>query len=333
MNNGIDMLFLYDEELASLKYGDGYNKKLHALQIALSLLGVFDDESNELIYGYYNSYFESKFEEFKRKNNIIQGKVIIDDNSWYDTVKKFTIEKEASVFLRSNGEFALSTMDAILKKKKLDEIGYNENLAQVINPQDRIIEKDFEYASGSSKAYMIPSYNEININANTTPYSYLTGGSLSYNIKADNSFDANVLDIIDSPIYANSTVSTPPSVSSVEGNSKNYRYISGLLTNRISDANLEKHYTWSDIDNKSDIGSFSGIFDKVANLPFFHPARIGALRNSLFDITVVYGADGNMARKIVGVVPISVATEVDASGEPVYDVYEFIAKDIIYNKY
>lgn len=31
------------------------------------------------------------------------------------------------------------------------------------------------------------------------------------------------------------------------------------------------------------------------------------------------------------VTPISVYQEMDASGEPIYDIYEFVAKDVVYN--
>jgi hypothetical protein len=61
------------------------------------------------------------------------------------------------------------------------------------------------------------------------------------------------------------------------------------------------------------------------------PSNIKQLRRSRFDVTIVYGAKGETARKILDVTPIAVTQEMNASGEPIYDVYEFVGRDVVYS--
>ncbi|MCC0781732.1 hypothetical protein IR152_01005 [Clostridioides sp. ES-S-0108-01] len=61
----------------------------------------------------------------------------------------------------------------------------------------------------------------------------------------------------------------------------------------------------------------------------FNPNNINTLRKSNFSISLIYGEKKEKYRKIIGVTPISVIQEIDTTGNPVYDIYEFIAKDVI----
>ncbi|MER0278671.1 hypothetical protein ABRY18_00645 [Clostridioides difficile] len=61
----------------------------------------------------------------------------------------------------------------------------------------------------------------------------------------------------------------------------------------------------------------------------FNPNNINTLKKSKFSISLIYGDKKEKYRKIIGVSPISVSQEIDTTGNPVYDIYEFIAKDVI----
>jgi hypothetical protein len=53
------------------------------------------------------------------------------------------------------------------------------------------------------------------------------------------------------------------------------------------------------------------------------------MRKTDFDITIRYGANEQLEKTIKRVKLRSVSQEIDASGNPVFDVFEFIAQDLI----
>ncbi|MGO0861979.1 peptidoglycan-binding domain-containing protein, partial [Clostridioides difficile] len=63
--------------------------------------------------------------------------------------------------------------------------------------------------------------------------------------------------------------------------------------------------------------------------PSFNPNNINTLRKNNFSISLIYGDKKEKYRKIIGVLPVSVSQEIDTTGNPIYDIYEFIAKDVI----
>lgn len=63
--------------------------------------------------------------------------------------------------------------------------------------------------------------------------------------------------------------------------------------------------------------------------PSFNPNNINTLRKNNFSISLIYGEKKEKYRKIIGVSPVSVSQEIDTTGNPIYDIYEFIAKDVI----
>lgn len=341
-----DIVYMYDSYLLNLKYGHGYDERIHAIQSALSIIGYHEEFQNGIEFGYYTPKFEEIIQSFKYKYSIgTSGN--LDIITWAVIVEKLIKEWKCTIYV-VDGKVVLSKLDEALEKERLDKI------IDMIFGSDSSNMPSYDVDYGNSG-----SSNSNNNGNNGSSNGGIAGGEawpgvdLDYSGNAWDSNNSNNSNInnnlgyningeytsINKIINANypytpEEVQGPhrPDTGTAHGSERNYKYISLMLTNTMTDDQLEKHYTWKSEPTPETIGLFGGAFDKVANLPFFHPARIGALRKSLFDITIVYGSDGAMARKIIGVTPISVATEVNASGDPVYDVYEFIAQDIVYNK-
>ena len=61
---------------------------------------------------------------------------------------------------------------------------------------------------------------------------------------------------------------------------------------------------------------------------FFHEDNLKTYRRNHQDIKIILG-NNTIVKTIKDVVMRSVSVEVDTSGNPIYEVYEFIAKDII----
>ena len=121
------------------------------------------------------------------------------------------------------------------------------------------------------------------------------------------------------------------------GSNRDYDYIYNLLANSIYEGNVDTTPVNVSYSN-SNVGKFKGKYGESNNDSFFTTSGYTdpyfssgtmTLRKSKFDIEIVYGAKGNKSRKILDVMPISVSQEVDASGEPIYDIYEFIARDVV----
>ena len=73
-------------------------------------------------------------------------------------------------------------------------------------------------------------------------------------------------------------------------------------------------------------------YDNISNSPhfnsFFHEDNLKTYRRNHQDIKIVLG-NNTVVKTIKDVIMRSVSVEVDTSGNPIYEVYEFIAKDVI----
>ncbi len=159
-------------------------------------------------------------------------------------------------------------------------------------------------------------FDDLVYNYVTRGGTYYNGVSYKYNLDGESQFDNDYRKI------------------NLGQTEKDYDFVSNLLANSIyGDAYGEGSYFLPIKESKSTIdglGYYGGSYEGSTNRPFFNPANIDTLRKSRFDITIVYGAKGEQARKIRRVTPISVTQEMNASGEPIFDVYEFIARDVSY---
>ncbi|MCC0672717.1 MULTISPECIES: peptidoglycan-binding domain-containing protein [unclassified Clostridioides] len=89
-----------------------------------------------------------------------------------------------------------------------------------------------------------------------------------------------------------------------------------LIDNLIDDYNYKENKLKYDLENSD-------------YQPSFNPNNINTLRKNNFSISLIYGDKKEKYRKIIGVSPVSVSQEIDTTGNPIYDIYEFIAKDVI----
>lgn len=62
---------------------------------------------------------------------------------------------------------------------------------------------------------------------------------------------------------------------------------------------------------------------------FFNSNNADALRQNGIDIAIVYGADQIHTKTIKSVNFRSLGQQLDANGNPIYEMYEFIGKDLL----
>lgn len=121
-----------------------------------------------------------------------------------------------------------------------------------------------------------------------------------------------------------------PAYSNVTMDNEN-DYIANLLANSIYEGNFDydRPIVW-DSKTKTNINIDGYEYDKSLKYEtFFSNKNTSPGRRSNYDITIVYGANGQFAKQILGVIPRAKSQQLDASGEAIYDVIEFIAKDIV----
>lgn len=369
----------YESYLRNIKYGDGYDIKIHAIQVALSILGYLNIDGvnkNDIYYGYYCVNTETMLKQFQidAKINITS---LVDRVTWNALFDELVKMKSCTIVQLGDRNLSIIGVDSLiedsLSNKHYDAsysnhgpnfgyLGLNYPTNELsVSPNGNHIEYDIRevgansnrlsYPVGSnfnSNDYLLnynirknnPLIDDIsqflpkgfdtsifygNYNTNGAKhfdelvYDYIVGGgktytdlNYSYNISGGESWNVGYSNYINVPANLN----------------RDYDHMYNLLANSIYNGNIDTSPLWvSRTDNN--VGKYTGKYSKSSNLPYFNPDNIDELRKSEFDITIVYGAKGYKSRKILNVKPISIAQEVDASGEPVYDIYEFIAKDII----
>lgn len=365
----INIANYYDKTLEKLSYSKTYNIKVHAVQTALNLLDYIDIEgvnANTIRYGYYDVNTENMIIQFQKDNNL-PANGILDDVTWNKIFGKLAEKKK--LIIVQTGEREITPVDidnyiATLNQEELvhpnldsekttegdkdypysdsgksfftsgsakfdnDLVGglkgekTHPNL-DVVGPNFGDYYWDTGYGSNSNKTNNW--FGNHNINGSeifdNLMYNYIVSGgkyyngiSYSHNLNGDKEWQEDYI----TPNYAGES-------------NKDYDFVYNLMSNSIYksvwyDGNPIKSSKSSD----ENIGEFGGSFETSNNKPFFHPKNIKQLRKSKFDITIVYGAKGENARKIKDVVPISVSQQMDASGEPLFDVYEFVARDVVY---
>ena len=76
-------------------------------------------------------------------------------------------------------------------------------------------------------------------------------------------------------------------------------------------------------------GTPSTINKHVTEMPFFNDQSAKQLRKSNIDIQISFGANNSMNRTLKNVFMRSVGQQIGANGEPIYDLYEFVARDLV----
>ena len=360
----------YDKTLEKILYNKNYNIKIHAVQTALNLLDYTDIENvnvNTIKYGCYDVNTENMILQFQ-KDNDIHANGILNYKTWKMIFDKLADEKDLIIIQTGEKEITPVDMDnyiEILSQKELTHPNLNSQKTlqndkqypnsnssksfinggsanfdndligningQKTHPNLDVIGPNFDdyywdttYGENSSKT---PSwFGDYNLNGNeifdNLLYNYIKAGgkyynsvSYSHNLSGENEWNEEYI----TPNY-------------VGASDKDYDFIYNLLSNSIyKNWSYENNPIKSAAVTENEVGVYGGSFESSTNKPFFHPSNIKQLRKSKFDITIVYGAKGENARKIIDVTPISVSQQMDASGEPLYDIYEFIARDVVYD--
>ena len=361
----------YDETLKKLSYSKIYNIKVHAVQTALSILDYANiTESvniNTMRYGYYDVNTERMITQFQKDNNL-HADGILDNDTWDMIFNKLAEKKELIIVQTGEKEITPVDMDnyiAFLNQEALTHPNLNSEKTlqndkkypnsnsgksfateggakfdndlgvdldgektypnlDVVGPNFGDYTWDIGYGENSNKTNTWFGGHNLNGSEifDNLVYNYIVAGgkyyngvSYSYNLNGRNEWNEEYI----TPNY-------------VGESDKDYDFVYNLLSNSIyKNWSYDNNPIKSNKSTEDDIGVYGGSFETSNNKPFFNPSNIDQLRKSKFDITVVYGAKGENARKIKDVTPISVSQQMDASGEPLYDIYEFIARDVVYS--
>lgn len=344
----------YTDDLKLLKYGQGYDIRIHAIQTTLLILDpIYFDKinTNDLNFGYYCSSTESIITEFQKYNKLVSdGKLTLE--TWNSIFSQLKILKNCSVIQTGPKSIDIIGANELLEgnninssnNSKVPTLSDNEdnissdvilsiasdNLAYEENTSGKSYLSNINNFSSNLKNNSLLYYQYNNLSGGKTfddlAYNYIVSGgrvynnaSYSYNLTGSESWDYKYI----TPIMFNST----------GGENKDYDYIYNLLANSVYDGNINLSPMAVSFSN-NDIGKYLGPLGKSTNKTYFSPYaenkfKNDALKNSKFDITIVYGPKGSKARKIIEVTPMAMSQEVNASGEPIYDIYEFIAKDVV----
>lgn len=345
----------YTEDLKYLIYGQGYDIRIHALQTSLLILDVkYYNELNinDINFGYHCSITENIVTEYQRYNKLnIDGKINLD--TWNSIFNQLKVLKRCTIIQTGPRSIEVIGTNELLEGSNVNDTSSEESnisssidgttngdvfsnaVSDNISYEESLSGKSYldimnNYSTDSKDtSYFDFQYNKANggKSFDELVYNYIVSGgkvynnaSYSYNINGSESWDYKYI----TPIIFNSNGSS----------NKDYDYIYNLLSNSIYEGNLNLSPMEVSFSNTDNVGKFINPFAKSTNKPYFSPySDVGfkndALKNSKFDITIVYGPKGSKARKIIEVTPMAVSQEINASGEPIYDLYEFIAKDVV----
>jgi hypothetical protein len=367
----VNMADKYEPYLNNMKYGDSYNMKVHSAQTALNILGYGETENvnlNTMRYGYYDVNTDNMVSQFQKEHNLtITGQ--LDERTWDGIFASLLDQKNCVVAQTATSQISIIDIDTYIESlnnnnkqyigldnsqtlgsgSNYDNTGSSKSNSAFSYPpfdNDLLADDVKEYVHnnldtlnpGFSKTYFDTAYNE---NGERTDkwagayqlygsevwdnlvYNYIVNGGTYYN---GMSYSYN----LNGPNYWNETVTTPV----YNGTSdKDYDFIYNLLANSLVSPGIgydgEPLRTSKSATNT--LKDYDGSYDNSTNAPFFSPSNIKQLRRSRFDLTIVYGAKGETARKLLDLTPIAVTQEMNASGEPIYDVYEFVARDVVYS--
>lgn len=337
----------YADSLKYLTYGQGYDIRIHAFQTAILILDVkyYEDSNiNDINFGYYCSTTEDMVSQFQKYNNITIDKKI-NKETWESVFTQLKVLKKCTIIQTGPKRIEVIGTDDLLGNNIIDtnndlDTGYSsddninitDNISYIenLNGENYLdnLNQFLPSNSGDTSSFFYYKYNESygGKSFDDLVYNYIVSGGKVYN-NASYSYNIN-----GGESWSNKYI-TPLIFNSYGSANKDYDYIYNLLANSIYEGNLDASPMAVSFSN-NDIGKFINPFAKSTNKPYFSPYsevnfKNDALKNSKFDITIVYGSKGSKARKIIAVTPMAMSQEINASGEPIYDVYEFIAKDVV----
>ena len=357
---------MWSEDLLDVIFNSGYDIRIHAVQTALSLIlrrssnlsqrmGGFDFSPRE--FGVYDSETEDCIRCYQKAVGLSEtGKI---DPQTYMSIF-VNLRKELNSTIIKNGPRSIKICDAGSIKDISDDETSSIGVSFVnkiedtfkggigdVNIEDAIkdtliISNPAIYGAGELYSTIKDTINDYindkfsNANGNKT---YGETPNLSEEIMNEYYDSPNLSKRIlsgysyDTPSFGHGGYregSESPSYSNVTNDIEN-DYIGNLLANSIYEGNFDysRPIVWDSKSNMNiDVGGF--VYDKSSKYEtFFSDKDTSPTRRSGYDITIVYGANGQFAKQILGVIPRAKSQQLDASGEAIYDVIEFIAKDIV----
>lgn len=343
----------YSDSLSRINYTSEYDIRVHAVQSIILILYsdyLTDLNLNEINFGYYCYVTECLIKEFQNINGLnVTG--TLDEVTWNEIHDKFKILKKSAIIQTGPKRITVINIDSLLSDYIVkDNINNDNSLSEYIEGGGLSYNTSIGYENLDGginfieylKAYEIYgqdtslsnlAYTDLNGGKyfDELAYNYIVSGGSVYN---NVSFGYNIGNGGES---WHDKYLTPLKYNVSGSSNRDYDYIYNLLSNTIYEGNVDL----SPINvsySSNDIGKFAGKYGTSNNDTFFSNSgykdpyfsnNVGTLRKSRFDIEIVYGAKGSKSRKILDVIPMSISQEVDASGEPIYDVYEFIARDVV----
>lgn len=356
---------IYTEKYTRFDFRDSmsYDIGIHAIQTALYIQGYNNKahiDVNNIVFGYYDVYTEKMIKQFQIGNRMKPAEGILNKETWNAIFNGLALTKKIGLVITGEQEITIVDNDEYLDLEKYI-ISESENFND--------IDKNLPYSDGSSnfinngnytasddlsgESFGKNSYNYItdikSSGLNGIIDDYLTGdggysgfGFGEYLINGSiTSSDPEDYKILGKKVVVpggNSLTEgsnrwNDTSISSLNYSDyqKDYDFIYNLLANTVYSAGGYTNPLQLSNSTIDSLDNYLGSYESSSNKPFFNPGNINTLRKSKFDITIVYGAKGEKARKLISVVPMSVTQEMNASGEPIYDVYEFVAQDVVYS--
>lgn len=335
----------WDKSLLTLKYGDGYDVRVHGAQIALCLLArrsqtvgsnINSANLSLIKFGFYDVETENAIGLFQDSVGLPKSKILdqITYTYLFDLIrtelnsiivqvaeKRLQIQEVTSDMvdedyeIDSNSSLVVddSYNNSIFGDSTSATAGsyYDEQSDEEREALDiRAIDNDFFDKFWGA---MSQNYDSVFLSATNNTRSFGSGGSFNLSGGSTDSFNGR---------YKNT---------SSDSDDYGSNYIDSLLSNSIYSGNYDYTKPSSWVSNSSMSINVDGYSYESSekHKTFFSSQNSSTTRKSNYDITVVYGANGQFAKKILGVVHRSRTQQVDSSGEAIFDVIEFIAKDII----
>lgn len=357
---------MWSEDLLDVIFNSGYDIRIHAIQTALSLIlrrssnlsqrmgGV---DFSPRVFGIYDSETEDCIKSYQKAVGLSEtGKL---DPQTYMSIF-LNLRKELNSTIIKDGPRSIKICD-VGSIKGIDEYDEDDIDINFVNKIEDTFEGGVEnvntediikdalmlsnpaiFDSGKLYSKIKDTLNEyINDKFSDTNGGKIYGDSPNFSEGTVNeryaspSFSKRILsghayntpsfghggyrEGIDSPSYTNVT------------NDNDNDYIGNLLSNSIYEGNFDysRPIVWNSNSSMNiDVGGF--VYDKSSKYEtFFSEKNTSPTRRSEYDITIVYGTNGQFAKQLLSVRPRAKSQQLDASGEAIYDVIEFIAKDIV----
>ena len=366
MSDYLNASTIYTENYTRFDFRDSmsYDIGIHAIQTALYIQGYNNKpDVNNIVFGYYDVYTEKMIKQFQISNNMKPAEGVLNKETWNTIFYGLALSKKHGLIITGEKEITIVDNDGTLdvgnnigKYEQPESENFNDDKylryrdegSNFINNGNYTVNDDL-----SGESFGQNSYNYITDVRNSSPsgvidkyitgnegYSefgfgkYLTNGSMTSNDPGDYKILGKKVAVPgDISMAGGSNRWNDTSISSLNSSDyqRDYDFIYNLLANTSYSAGGYTNKLQVSNSTIDTLENYSGSYESSSNKPFFNPDNINTLRKSKFDITIVYGSKGKKARKLISVVPMSVTQEMNASGEPIYDVYEFVAQDVVYS--